>query len=392
MKDPLKKLPNGVVLLSFTSLLTDVASEAIYPLIPLYLTTVLHAPAFTLGLIEGIADSTASLLKLMSGIWADRLGRYKLLVFTGYMLSNLTKPLLAMTRSWPQVLVIRWSDRVGKGIRSAPRDAWLAKLAPREALNLVYGFHRGMDNLGAVIGPICASLFLAIYPGDYRSLFLWTFVPGVIATLLVLFTREYGKREKHQVEWKLSAWWRLPPALRKYLAIMLLFCVGNSSDVFILLRLKMAGIAVPWIPALWGVQNLVRSTSSFWSAGLADRFRPRNVILAGWLVYAFVYLCFAVVVDRSLLVTIFLLYGLFFGLTEGPERALIARLAPASMKGAAFGFHAMLAGIAALPASLIFGWLWTNVGMPSAFLVGGLISLVAFFLLFVTFDDARSTR
>jgi MFS family permease len=384
VKDPLKKLPNGVVLLSFTSLLTDVASEAIYPLIPLYLTTVLHAPAFSLGLIEGIADATASLLKLMSGIWADRLGRNKLLVFTGYMLSNLTKPLLGVTHSWPQVLVVRWSDRVGKGIRTAPRDAWLAKLAPAEAMNLVFGFHRGMDNLGAVFGPLCAGLFLAIYPGEYRSLFLWTFVPGILATFLVLVTREYGKKQKPQAEWKLSGWWRLPPSLRKYLAIMFLFSIGNSSDVFILLRLKDAGIAVPWIPVLWGAQNLVRSLVSFWSSSLADRFRPQNVICLGWLVFAATYLCFAVVVDKPTLIAIFLLYGLFFGLTEGPERALVARLAPATMKGAAFGFLAMLAGLAALPASLLFGWLWTNIGMPAAFLTGGLIALFSLSLLLVT--------
>lgn len=386
-RSPLKHLPNGVVLLGFTSLLTDIASDAIYPLLPIYLMTVLHAPVISLGIIEGIAEATASLVKLGSGLWSDRLGKNKLLVFTGYMVSNLTKPMLAITQNWGQVLVVRWSDRVGKGIRSAPRDAWLAKLATRETLNVVYGFHRGMDNAGAFVGPMLASLYLLFYPGQYRSLFMLTLVPGILAIAFVALVREYGKRQKRQVEWSLGVWWDLPRQLKYYLAIIFLFTLGNSSDTFLLLRLKTGGIDAVWLPFLWGMLHVVKMLTSFASGPIADKIGARRCILIGWLVYVGVYAAMAVVHAKAWLVAIFLGYGLFFGFTEGPERAIIAKLAPKTMQGAAFGFYAMMLGLAALPASLLFGALWTWTGMPSAFLTGAALAVSALFLLWLYFEE-----
>lgn len=383
----MRGLPVGVWFLCFVSLLTDVASEAVYPILPLFLTTVLHASTTSIGLIEGVAEATASLLKLFSGAWADRLGRSRALVFAGYFLSSIAKPLMALATLWPHVLLTRFLDRTGKGIRSAPRDSWLSRLAPRGKTGDVFGFHRGMDHLGATIGPLLASAFFFFRPDDFRTLFLLTLVPGLLACALILMTPETPAaptEPKKRLDF--SGWRILPASLKKYLFLVLFFALGNSSDAFLLVLLKERGIAIAWIPILWALLHIVKVLISFASGSLVRWLGLRPMLWIGWAVFAATYLGFAWIESPLGLIALFLLYGFFAGCTEGPERALVASLAPPSARGTAFGMYAMMVGLAALPASVWFGAVWQKLGPQAAFTASAAIAAVAMVLLKVGFS------
>lgn len=373
-----RALTAGVVLLSLTSLFSDIATESIYPLLPVYLTTILGAGALSLGLIEGLAETTAGILKLYSGKWSDRLGRRKPLVIGGYTLSAVMKPLIGLTRHWPQVLVLRFLDRVGKGIRSAPRDAWLGKLAEPDTMPTVFGFHRAMDNLGAFIGPMAATAFLFFHPGQIRGLFLWAIIPGILSVACLFIPSDPPEIPVKAIKEPTRAdWSALPAPVRNYLTIAFLFALANSTDTFLILRLQGANIAIKWIPAIWGILNLIKSISSLYSGKLVEKIGLRRSILTGWLIYATVYFGFALLTHRGALIGLFLFYGLFFGLTEGPERALMGRLAPKSLMGTVFGYYALVGALSALPASLIFGLVWKAAGPAVAFAMEGVIALGA---------------
>lgn len=378
----MRGLPAGVWFLCFVSLLTDVASDAVYPVLPLFLSTVLHASMTSIGFIEGIAETTASLLKLFSGSWADRLGRSRGLVFVGYFLSSLAKPVMALATAWPHVLMTRFLDRIGKGIRSAPRDAWLARLAPAGRTADVFGYHRGMDHLGAVLGPLLASAFFLFRPDDYRTLFLLTLIPGLLACVFVLMTPEVPVAPiEPKKRWDFSGWHLFPRPLKKYLGLVLLFALGNSSDAFLLLLLKEKGIALAWIPVLWAGLHVVKVLMSFASGSLVRTLGLRRMLLTGWAIFALTYLGLGQVESKPLLILLFLVYGGFAGLTEGPERALVAALAPSSARGTAFGLYAMMTGIAALPASVWFGAVWQARGAYHAFTLSSGIAVVCFLVL-----------
>jgi MFS family permease len=382
-----KGLSRNVVILGFVSLLNDGASEMIYPLLPVFLTAVLGAGPAALGIIEGVAESTASLLKLYSGFLSDRIRKRKGWIVAGYSLSNVIRPLIAFSTSWPQVLTLRFSDRVGKGLRTSPRDAIIADSTPGEFRGKAYGFHRAMDHGGAIIGPIAATLLLLIFPGDLKTIFLLSFIPGLLAIALLLFGLEEKTAEGLPIPSARfsfrSAWVEMSGGYRKYLAILFLFTLGNSTDAFLLLRAQQLGVPVALLPTIWVVLHLVKMGFSVPGGVLSDRIGRKKVIVAGWFVYALVYAGFGNANQQWHAWALFGIYGVYFGLTEGVEKALVADLAPAHLRGSAFGLYHLIMGAGALPASLLFGLVWQQFGPAAAFGMGAALALLAGVLLSV---------
>jgi len=408
-----------VWLVSWTSFFTDTASEAVYPIMPLYLTRVLGGTAMAIGIIEGAAEALNSLLKILSGRISDRWRSRKPFVMVGYSVSTAARPLVALASSWPQVLLVRLADRVGKGIRTAPRDALLAAWAEPSTRGYVFGLHRSMDHAGAVVGPLLASLFLWCYPEHYRALFALTLIPGVIAVLMLVPVPETADRplvalpaggvrnsrvaqdrgaRASDVAQDRSA--RAPVVVQdfspanqhavvgtldsqfyRYLGVVFLFSLGNSTDAFLLLRLSEIGLGAAWIPIAWAALHVVKATVSPIGGHLSDRLSRRGIIATGWLMYAAVYGGFAMASSKSALVMLFLVYGVYYGLTEGVEKAVVADLAPVEARGTAFGAYHAVIGIGALAASLLFGLIWKLAGAPAAFAVGAALALVSAALL-----------
>ncbi len=385
-------IPRPVWFLGWTSLLTDAATEMIYPLLPVYLSRVLGAGALSLGLIEGVAEGINSGLKIASGWWSDRRARRRPLVIAGYALSGAARPLIAVTTTWMQVLLIRALDRTGKGIRGAPRDAMLARFADASSRGRIFGFHRAMDHTGAIVGPLVATAFLYFWPGDYRTLFALTLVPGVLAVAMLYLVDESPKTGSLAGErtpgpepaMRADRAEGLPGRLWAVLAAILLFSLGNSADAFLLLRLTDALGSVTYIPLLWALLHLVKASLSTWGGSLSDRIGRKRVIVIGWAIYAVVYVGFATATRASTLVTWFLLYGVYFALAEGAEKALVADLTPARRHGTAFGAYNAALGAGALIASVLFGVLYERFSPAVAFTTGaGLAGGAAALLLFI---------
>jgi MFS family permease len=373
------------------SFATDAATEAMYPLLPFFLTTVLGAGAVSLGVIEGAAEAVNSLLKLVSGRASDKSRTRRPLVLLGYSLSSAAKPFIALATGWVQVFTVRVLDRTGKGIRSAPRDAMLASWATSSNRGRVYGFHQAMDNLGAVVGPTLATVFLLAYPGRYRTLFALTIIPGAISVLLILLIREKrdaagpgasGFSRTGAVPGSGSTD-RLPSRFTRFMIVLAIFSLGNSTDAFLLLRLTNAAGDARFVPLMWAGIHVVKSAVSFVAGDWSDRIGRRAVIAAGWIVYAIVYAGFAISSSLVALLAWFLVYGFYFGFAEGTEKAFVADMAPASRRGTAFGIYNSVTGLGALAASIVFGILWTAYGAPVAFGVGAALALLSTALLFV---------
>ncbi len=389
--DSLLNLPRAVWLLGWVSLATDSATEAVYPLLPFFLTTVLGAGAVSLGIVEGAADAVSSLLKLWSGRAADRSETKRPLVLAGYAISSLARPLIALAQSWTHVFAVRVVDRVGKGIRSAPRDAILASLATPATRGKVFGFHRAMDHAGAVLGPLLATIFLWFYPGSYRTLFGLTIIPGLVAVALIFFIREERAAPTPDAVSGVSQTGdlvspgsiTLPRELTSFFLVLTLFTLGNSTDAFLLLKLTDVAGSAQYIPLLWAVLHVVKATVSILAGGWSDRIGRRTVIGLGWLVYAAVYVGFATADTMVPLVGWFVVYGVYFGFAEGTEKALVADLAPSGQRGYAFGIYNAVIGVGSLLASVLFGVLWSSFGAHVAFGAGAALSLVATVLLFV---------
>jgi MFS family permease len=376
-------LPPTVRRLGLVSLLTDASSEMIYPLLPSFLTGALGAgPAFV-GLVEGLAESVASLLKLASGRISDRMRRRKPLIVGGYTLSSLARPLVAAATAPWHVLVVRIADRIGKGVRGAPRDALLAQVTPREDLGRAYGFHRAMDHAGAVVGPLIASVLLLLHL-DVRTVFALAALPALASVLvLVLSVQEVPSATAVGLPSAPPKAEETPgtnPATRglgRLLAVIGLFTLGNSSDAFLLLRAQGAGVALPLVPILWTAHHVVKSTASTAGGALSDRVGRRAAIAAGWVLYALAYAGLALASAPWQVWALFVVYGLHHALTEGPERALVAEMAAREARGRAFGLYYALTGALLLPASLITGALWQRISPAAALLTGAAIALVA---------------
>lgn len=378
------RLGRNVVALGVVSLLTDAGTEMVTPLLPLFLTTVLGAgPAF-LGLVEGAAESAASLLRLLAGWWSDRLGRRKGLTLAGYTLSSATRHILALAAAPWHVLVVRLVDRVGKGIRGAPRDALLAAAAGAGQRGLVFGFHRSMDHAGAVLGPLLATGLLAVFSADLRTVFWLATIPALASvTVLALAVREEpgGPSGTEEAPAGPSGPLTSDARLPRFLLLVVLFTLGNSSDAFLLLKAQQTGVPVALLPILWAALHVVKALASVPGGALSDRWGRRRVLASGWLLYAAVYAGFAVVSSAAALWALTLMYGLYFGLTEGVERALIADLAPPARRATVYGWYHLAIGIAALPSSLLMGALWQAFGPGVAFATGAGCAFLAALLL-----------
>jgi MFS family permease len=371
----LRALPRSVWLIGLISLLNDTASEMVYPLLPLLLVGVLGAGPRVLGLIEGLAEALSAILKLVSGHLSDRRGRSKPWIVTGYALAALARPLMALAGHWSVVAGLRLMDRVGKGLRSAPRDALLAGSVAADQRGLAFGLHRAMDNLGAVLGPLLAWLLLGHGLG-VAELFLWTGLAGAACVLLALALTDAPAASTHErarFDWRWSA---LPPRLRRYLLVLGLFQLGNSANLFLLLRASELGTSDANVALYWALASGVAVVFGIPAARLSDRIPRQHLLVAGWLLYAALYLGFGLSDAAGSLPWLFAGFGLYLALTEGAEKALVADLAGAA-RGTAYGWFHLISGLTLLPASLLMGALWEALGALPAFGVAATLALGA---------------
>lgn len=391
-------LPQNVLALSTVSLLNDTSSEIIYPLLPAFLALSLSASPFAIGLIEGFSESVASLLKLVSGYLSDRFGSRKLPVFLGYSLAAITRPFLAFVTSWPQVLVVRMTDRVGKGIRGAPRDALIADTVAKEQRGFAFGFNRAADHAGAVLGPVGAFLLLTVIAVDtqnptireYQQVFLFASAPVVIGLLIIAFLVHEQPKKVEMAS---------PPSLslrgfdgnfKRFLVVVAVFTLSNSTDAFLLLRAAESGISPIMLPLLWMTLHFSKVVFSLIGGDLSDRFGRKAIIMTGWFIYALVYAGFAFVTSAWQCWALFVIYGAYFGMTEGVEKAFVADMVPEKRRGTAYGLFNLAYGITVFPASLMFGLMWTNLGATRAFLVSAGVSLAAMIMLLTVKAHADS--
>lgn len=414
-------LPRNVVAISLVSLLNDASSEIIYPMLPAFLALALGAGPKAIGIVEGVAESVSSLLKLFSGYLSDRTGRRKGLVVFGYGLASAVRPLLAFATSWYHVLAVRFTDRVGKGLRSAPRDAMIADAAPPSERGLAFGFHRAMDHGGAVLGPLIGLGLLWLFAADpatptardYTTIFLFASVPALLAMLVLIFAVRETRRPAPSKESAGAAPARdstaagstvgdstavglaAAPAgasrltlrgfdsnFKWFLVLVALFTLSNSTDAFLIRRAQMAGVSTgQGTLLLWSALHLSKVLSSIVGGDLSDRLGRKTLIVSGWLLYAAVYLCFARVSTAGEAWALFLVYGVYFGLAEGAEKALVADLVRPEQRGTAYGLYNLAFGITVLPASLLMGALWDTWSPEVAFVTSAVIGATAALLL-----------
>lgn len=375
-------LPRSVKVVSVASLLNDTASEMIYPLLPQFLLTILLGNTFYLGVIEGMADSVASFVKLWSGDQSDQAGRRKGFIVFGYCVPALVRPLMSVIVAPWQLFGIRVLDRIGKGVRSSPRDALIADLTDHSNRGRAFGFHRAMDNLGAAIGPLLAAGFLWLWPEHLRTLFLVTLVPGVFVVILLVF----GLREKPVAPSQPHERFRLTLKpfdrnFRVYLLSLIAFTLGNSSDAFLLVRASELGVPTIMLPLVWSLCHVAKSSGNFLLGRVIDRFGSRPTLFLGWLAFAGIYLAFGLATGAWEAWFFFVGYGLACGLIEPAERALVAQLVGIERKGLAYGWYNFAIGIATLPAGLIFGALYQFFGPLAAFGFGAALAVAAAALL-----------
>jgi MFS family permease len=391
------KLHRNVWIMTATSFLTDISSEMIVNLIPLFLYSVLGVRLAVVGLIEGVAETTASLIKIFSGAISDRLGERKRLAVIGYGLSTFAKPLLYFANSWGWVLGVRFADRVGKGIRTAPRDALLAGSSDPAQRGLVFGLHRAGDTAGAFIGLGLAALIIWLTQANevlltraaFQTVVLISIIPAALA-VLILALGATNIAPKVQQAAPLLNLKGMDRRFKLYLGVVVLFTLGNSSDAFIILRAQERGLSILQIMGMLMTFNLIYSLLSGPAGALSDRIGRRRLILFGWVVYGLIYLGFALAQTGAAVWVLFGLYGVFYALTEGSAKALVADLVPDEKRGTAYGLYSAGVGLAALPASLIAGILWQGIGSwqgfgPAAPFIFGMGMALAAGLLFYRF-------
>ena len=402
-----RKLPRNVFAISLVSLLNDASSEIIYPLLPILLTSVLGASPRAIGIIEGAAESVSSLIKLLAGYLSDRFGKRKILVVSGYALAALARPFLAFATSWQQVLAIRLTDRVGKGVRSAPRDAMIADAVAIEQRGIAFGFHRAMDHGGAVIGPllgfVLVLLFVTNQNAPTRIEFTWVLmlaaVPAIAAVLVsIFFMRESTLLAPRETEVKKLSLRGFDSNFKRFLLILALFTLSNSTDSFLILRARNIGVSIKGSLLLWSAHHCMKVLSSLWGGVLSDRLGRKRLIVSGWILYAAVYAGFAFVSNQYSIWVLFLIYGIYFGLAEGAEKALVADLVKPEQRGTAYGLYNLAFGITVFPASLLMGIIWDWKGPTAAFLVSAILGATAALLLLLMVKphplhlDLTSTR
>ena len=379
-----RKLPRTVIILGFVSFLNDMASEMVTPFIPILIASVLGAGPVMLGLVEGVADAVASFLKLWAGRHSDALGgKRKGLMVAGYSLSNLARPLIGLVSSWGGLLLLRSMDRIGKGIRGAPRDALLADAVNQDMRGYAFGFQRALDNAGAVGGSLLAVAALTWAGLTVSEVILWSAVPGVLVLALLIFGVRESPRPAIQPHKVLAplAWSSLSPSMKRYLWVLALFTFSRASEGFILLRGHEMGLSVVQILLLWTTLNLAKAVTSIYGGRMADRLGLGKLTMIGWLGYGLSFLAISQISQISTLWIAVIGYGLVTGLSEGSERALISIHANENERGTAFGWYHFAVGLSAIPAGVLFGTLWHYWGAGAAFLFAGSLALVCALLL-----------
>jgi MFS family permease len=373
-------LPGNVWTLAWVSFFNDTATEMSYWLLPQFLVGVLGAGPTAFGLIEGAAETISSFGRVFSGFLSDRFGRRKPLVGVGYTIANTVKPLLAIAQSWRQVFWIRFADRAAKGLRGAPRDALIADCVSPDQRGAAFGLRQAMDSAGAILGPLSALVLLPVFAGNVRSVFWVASIPGLISVLLVWFAVRESRPAvagAAQAKTGLAGVFRQSPRLVLMLAAVALFSLGNSSDLFLILRAQNLGLAAAWAPALGLIFNTVYTALS-WPAGrLSDRISRRALVLAGYLVYSVVYFGFATARSPRAVGWLFAAYGAYYAFTEGVLRAWVADLVPSTSRGSVYGILNWVMGVAVLPASVLTGWLWQHASPAVPFYVSGALALSA---------------
>ncbi len=381
---PKIKMPRNVKVMGLVSLFNDISSEMIYPIVPIFLTTVLHAPATAIGLIEGIAESSASLLKMVSGWLSDRLQKRKIFVAIGYSFSAASKFLIGLAQGWPFVLFARFIDRLGKGTRTAARDALILESVEPENRGRAFGLHRSMDSAGAVIGPILALLLIYLYQNNFRLIFFLAGIPSAIGViLLLLFVKEKVKTDRPVESNKpLTAnykfnWKSFDPAFKKFLLISIVFAIGNSSDAFLILRAQDLGLAATLTVAAYVLFNLTYSFFSYPAGIIVDKIGAKKIITLGWWLFVAVYLSLGLIQNNFWIWFIFPIYGIYMALTDGVSKAYIAQMVPKEKSGTAFGAYLMLTGLCMFVASFGAGLLWKYIDPSATFYFGALTAAIA---------------
>ena len=367
--------------LGIVSFFTDISSEMIYPVIPLFLSSVLKATATSIGLIEGFAEATASLLKVFSGYLSDRIRRRKALILTGYTVSNVVKPLMGLSTRWWHVLVGRFLDRVGKGIRTSPRDALIAESTQSGATGMAFGFHRTLDTLGAILGPLTAYLILKFNSEGLRTIFYLTAIPGAIAIfVLIFFVREKHRAEATERRTSQALSFRgFPAQFYILLVFTVIFAIGNSSDAFIILRLRNIGFSESNTIMLYLIFNVSYALLATPLGALSDKIGKKFILGAGYLVFAAVYISLALIKHEYMnyAFLILIVYGIYYAMTEGVGRAVVSDFVPSERLGTAYGLYHTLMGLSLLPASVIAGLLWDKIAPSAPFYYGAVTSFIA---------------
>lgn len=373
----------NVIFLGLVSFFSDISSEMVYPIIPLYLISAFGATPVLVGIIEGTAESLASLLKVFSGYLSDRFQKKKLLAFAGYSTGLIYKIALILATSWFGILAARIIDRSGKGIRTSPRDVMVSESAEEGKLGQAFGIHKAMDMAGSALGILLAFFIIRNTQGSssYKSLFLWSMLPASIGLMMFLFIKE---KKRHVIKEREPFWKnmnQLDNQLKLYLLVAFVFTLGNSSNTFLLLRAKSVGFDDASVILLYFIYNITASILAIPLGKLSDRIGRKRILVIGYLVFSLVYLLFGIADSQALIIASFALYGLYTAMITGVERAYIAEISPQALKGTMLGLHATLIGIALFPASLIAGLLWTNFGVSVPFIFGATLALISALIL-----------
>jgi len=376
-------ISKNVFVLGLVSFFNDVASEMIYPLVPIFLTSVLGAPVAIVGLIEGIAESTASVLKVVSGWLSDKWRKRKPFVVAGYSFSAISKILLSLAFSWPFVLIARFVDRFGKGTRTSARDALITESSENSIRGRSFGFHRSLDTLGAVVGPLIALLAIHFLDNKFRLIFFLAFIPAFIGILLLLFFVKEKKKEANSSPAFHFNWRNLDHSFKIFLLISFIFALGNSSDAFLILRAQNLGLSLILVVLAYVLFNFTYAIFSIPAGIISDKIGPKKVLLGGFLLFSAVYLFFGLAHSSLFLWFLFPVYGIYMALTEGVGKAYISNLVLREKSGTAFGVYQTAIGLCTFFASLIAGLLWTYIDVSAPFIFGSIIAVISAFLFVV---------
>lgn len=376
MESKIFGMKKNIAIMGVVSFLNDVSSEMVQPIVPIFLTTVLGAPASVVGIIEGTAESLSNFSMAFFGIISDKLQKRRLFVISGYGLSTISKLILAVAFSWPMVLLSRVTNRVGKGVRTSARDALIVESTSKDERGLSFGFHRMMDTAGAVFGPILALLLLALFVGNYRAMFFWAFVPSLLAVWLLMGLKEKDKVSLGFKQMKFE-WSKTNTPFRIYLLISFLFAIGNSSSAFMILRAQNLGLSVALTVFAYVLYNTATAIFNIPAGMIADKFGSRKVLFIGYMLFAAVYIAFGWANSSVLMWVLFPLYGIYVSLTDGVSRAYISKLIPHEISASAFGIYQTVIGVGTLLSSVLAGFMWTYINPSTPFYFGGMMAIVS---------------